>query len=136
MANYSLNDVMDILTLGEYNRKIQTCFPLLIELYFNHRRPSTQQVINIERRVRRNTLHQRHINRLPNNNNLRLLSFGHSPFQSIYSANKMWIRIPSIYGSSNVTIRTIFTILTIPHQSYYPTDTGIEWEWFQIGSIL
>jgi len=65
---------MDILTLGEYNRKTQTCFPSLVELYLHLRHPSAQQVINIERRARRNTLHQRQINRLSNNNNLRLLT--------------------------------------------------------------
>jgi len=51
------------------------------ELYPNRRHPSAQQVINVKRRARRNTLHcQRQINRFPNNYDFIPRNFGHGPF--------------------------------------------------------
>jgi len=130
LKNYSSNEIMDILlTLGECNRNYRRASHHYAELYPNCRHSSARQVINIGRRVYWNTLHrQRQINRLPNNNDpklLTILSMVHfNPHQ--YSSNKTWIRNPSIYGSSNVTIPFL------PHQ----TGTEIEWKWLQTESSI
>jgi len=81
--------------------------------------------INIEKRARRNTLYrQKQINRLPNNNDPRLLTVLDSSFQSIhqYSTNTIEreLGIPRFTAHRlNVTIRII------PSLSHQP-DTGIE----------
>jgi len=49
MANYSSNEVVDILpTLGECNRNYKHAFRYYTELHPNHRYPSAWQMINIE----------------------------------------------------------------------------------------
>jgi len=69
MANYSLNEVDILMTLGECNRNYKCTSRHYAELYPNRHYLSAQQMINTERKVCRNTLHrQRQINRLPNNN--------------------------------------------------------------------
>jgi len=60
-----------LLILGECNKNYRRVSRYYIELYRNL---SARQVISIERRARRNTLyHQKQVNRLPNNNDPRLL---------------------------------------------------------------
>jgi len=52
------NEIVNILlTLGEYNGNYRRAFCHYAELYPNHRYPSVWQVINIERKACKNTLH-------------------------------------------------------------------------------
>jgi len=61
-----------LLTLSECNRNHRRVSRHYAELYPNL---SARQVISIEKRARRNTLHhQRQVNRLPNNNDPKLLT--------------------------------------------------------------
>jgi len=75
MAKYTLNEVDILMTLDECNRNYKRTSHHYAELYPNRYYPSVRQMINIERKVCRNTLHdQRQINGLLNNNDPRLLT--------------------------------------------------------------
>ena len=76
MANYTPNEVVDILlTLGECDRNYRYASRVYAERYPNRRCPDARQIINIERRSRRNPLHrERQRNRLRNNNDPRFLA--------------------------------------------------------------
>lgn len=89
------------------------------ELYSNRHHLSAQQVINIERRVRRNTLYrQRQIKRLLNNNDFRLLAV-----------------LSRVHFNPRISIRQIERELRIPRSTVHRMLVSVQYHLYYINFV-